>query len=204
MPGLLETGRLKALSQELRPGSGPCPFVIDEEAAELVSLSHFNGGRDVAYVVVARQPAYQSESRLAVTIRYAPFIEGTTIIYDATEETMQGKARPFVCKLGELACRVYAVMPVQIEETAIQLDRIGSDQRLRVAFCNACGEVIEGTLPFELQLVDSSGVVRHDQQCATDRRGRYQMASAPGDTEKVIVRSLLTGREATLPLPVGE
>jgi hypothetical protein len=200
---MLETGRFKALSQELRPGRGPCPFVVDDEAAESVSLSHFSGGRDVAYVVVARKAGQARERRLAVTIRYAPFVEGTTIIYDVTDETMQGKARPFVCKLGELACRVYAVMPFQIEETAIQLDRIGPGQRLRVAFFDARCEVMEGALPFELQFVDSSGVIRHGQQCATDRRGRYQMASVPGDAEKAVVRSLLTGREATMPLRAG-
>ena len=203
MNRVLEFGRLKALLNELRPGSGPCPFVVDGEAAEFVFLTHFSGGRDVAYVAVARKLDLEGERGQSMTIRYAPFVEGTTIIYDATEETMQGKARPFVCKLGELACRVYAVMPIQIEETAIQLDRIGSGQRLRVAFCDAGGEVIEGALPFELQYVDSSGVIGNRQQCATDRRGRYQMTPVSGGAEKVIVRSLLTGGVASIPLRAG-
>jgi len=32
--------RLGLLAHELRPATGPCPFVVDQDAARLVALSH--------------------------------------------------------------------------------------------------------------------------------------------------------------------
>src|SRR4051812_3930178 len=109
--------RLKALERELLAEAGRGPFVIDQHAAKWVELRHFWGGRDATYVVVSRKSSefvVPSGSILA-TIQYAMFVEGTTIIYDATDEMLQGKARPFVCDVTRQPARVYALLPMQIE-----------------------------------------------------------------------------------------
>jgi len=90
---------------------------------------------------------------LRVTIGYAPFVEGTAIIYDLTDETMQGKARPFVCNLRQQLVRLYAVMPFQIEETALSIEGVGNNRHLHVAFLDARREAIQAALPFELRLI---------------------------------------------------
>src|SRR5436190_7217627 len=146
--------RLKSLAHELRAATGPCPFVVDQEAARLIALSHYSGGRNATYVLVSRKLVGNPPlPDVAVTIGYAPFVEGTAIIYDLTDETMQGKARPFVCNLGGQLVRVYALMPFQIEETALSIERVGNNQHLHVAFLDARREAIQAALPFEMRLL---------------------------------------------------
>jgi hypothetical protein len=203
MPGILETGRLKALSQELQPGSGPCPFVVGDDAADLVELSHFSGGRDATYVVVfGKQPHKAGPDCFPVTIRYASTVESTAIIYDAINASMQGKARPFVCHVATQLPRVFAVMPYQIEEIAFNDQPVRSDENVHVSFLDARRQVIQAALPLELRSLDGEGNVLLIRHSTTNRRGRCQLppVSNSASVQKIAVRSLLTGQEASIAL----
>jgi hypothetical protein len=196
--------RWKALLPELRANRGSCPFVVDAQAAKHVALSHLSGGRDAMYVVVARKPNGQSPlPALAVMIGYAPFVEGTTIIYDVTDETMQGKARPFVCDLGRRMERMYAVLPFQVEETSIRCQGTSEDRRLEVAFLDGRRQRIQAALPFELRLLNPDGATLMAEYVATDRHGRFSRpmpSRSIATATTATVRSLLTGRERSITL----
>jgi hypothetical protein len=197
----LHDPRLAPLANELHVAVGQCPFVIDGSAAQQIQLAHYSGGRDATYVCVSRESAAREaqEAPISVEIRYATFIEGTTLIYDATAETLQGKARPFVCHLGQETVRVYAVMPFQIEAIDVRLETSGAGPALRVAFRDARGQIIQAALPFELQTVDSAGSVAK-QYASTDRLGRFTCSLPSANIAKVVVRSLLTGIDESLVL----
>jgi hypothetical protein len=188
--------QFRALASELRLGTGDCPFVVDSAAEKHISLMHFSGGRDASYVAVSRELGGPgSDDPLSVNIGYRPFVEGTTIIYDATAETMQGKARPFLCRLpGSQRQRVYAVMPFQIEGI---LMRAGNG-RWSVGFVDARGELVEAALPFELRLVNEAGERLSAEYHCTDRGGRFSCDVARAS--RLIARSLLTGCEQSLTL----
>jgi len=196
IPDLSDNKSLVALSKELRPADDECPFVVDAAAALHVSLLHFSAGRDATYVVVSRNVGGKdSPENLAVNIGYRPFVEGTTIIYDATAETMQGKARPFVCNLhSSPRIRVYAVMPFQIEGTSLRSE----GGRLSVELLDARGERVAAALPFELRLVNASGEVLSAEYHSTDRAGHFSCEAVRAG--RAVVRSLLTGREESLTL----
>jgi hypothetical protein len=200
-PDLVELNtRLKPLAHQLRPDRGPCPFVVDQEYARRVALPHYSGGRDATYVLVSRKlDGKLPLADLAVTIRYAPFVEGTTIIYDLVDEMLQGKARPFVCDLGQRTMRVYAVMPYQIEAIQLRVEGSGLERSLHIAFLDARGETIQAALPFELQFHDSAGDDVGKQFCATDRHGQFARHMPTADIAKCAVHSLLTGREEAFP-----
>jgi hypothetical protein len=187
MDPLLRDERLATLSRELRAGEGECPFVVRPPHDATVKLAHFSAGRDAAYVVV------EADKLAKVTIGYRSFVEGTTLIYDVTDETLQGKARPFECKLDSKHPRVYALLPVQIEVTQVVL----RGRRLHVEFQDARGERIEAALPFQLTHNSANG-----KDCAyyfsTDRDGRFVREISDADRDELLsvrVRSLLTGRE---------
>jgi hypothetical protein len=195
--------RLAGLERELLADPGSSPFVIDEKAARWIELRHYRGGRDATYVAVMRRsPQFVvPSSPVVATIGYARFVEGTTIIYDATDESLQGKARPFVCDLTHTPIRFYALLPVQIEEIVVLQKGMGDAAQIHVAFLDARGEPLEAALPFELQMCDSRGISFQSEYCATDRQGRFSRSlqrSFPPAT--VRVRSLLTGRDASLSL----
>jgi hypothetical protein len=181
--------RLAALARELRPGEGPCPFVVLEPPHFKVRLTHFSAGRDATYVVLDRAPIAARPA--AVTIGYAPFVEGTSLIYDLTNETLQGKARPFTCDLTRSEQLVYAVLPVQIETIDIRL----RGQQIEVEFHDARDERIEAALPFQLTATGAS-LERFESYACTDAGGRYSRAlpaSVGASPWTVTVRSLLTG-----------
>jgi hypothetical protein len=202
MPEIPEVARLKMLAHELRSDDSPCPFVVDEDAAHRVTLPHYSGGRDATYVFVARKwNGRLPLPDVSVTIRYSPLVEGTTIIYDVTDEQLQGKARPFVCSLGRKMIRVYAVMPFQVEDISLHSTGDSSHREIQVAFLDARQQTIQAALPFELRLVAASGKTLLTEYRATERSGRFSYSpEADIVASKVIVRSLLTGRDASLTL----
>jgi hypothetical protein len=203
-PELIEiTKRLKPLANELRASRGPCPFVVDKQALKRVSLPHYSAGRDATYIHVSRKwNGKLPLTDLSVTIGYAPFVEGTTIIYDLIDEMMQGKARPFLCNLGQQFVRVYMMLPFQIEATDLRIEDPSGGRRLNVAFADARGEKIQAALPFELQIAEADGNPFLTEFCATDREGQFSrnLPSSACCGERVIVRSLLTGRKESLRL----
>jgi len=192
--------RLAELERELRPDDSPCPLVVLEPSAAAIRLTHFSAGRDATYVVI--DDARYSSANIttaSVTIGYAPFIEGTTLIYDLTDETLQGKARPFTCELGRSGRRVYAVLPVQIETIRIRLHR----QQIEVEFHDALDERIEAALPFQLTANGGNTKRFGTYVCTAARDGRFTQAvpAAFGDAPwEIAVRSLLTGREERIKL----
>jgi hypothetical protein len=201
---MLENAKLKLLLRELLPDDGLCPFSVDDEAARIVSLSHYRGGRDATYVFVSPK----SNGKLlrgdrAVTIRYSPFVAGTTIIYDLNDEMLQGKARPFVCNLDQQVARVYAVLPFQIEVIDLKIAKSADGPCLRVAFLDARGETVRATLPFELRLVSSNAEQLGTKYLATDRQGGCCEALGQSKSNfpaKIVVRSLATGHEQSTDL----
>jgi hypothetical protein len=189
----LHDDRLAALSRHLRRREGACPFVVRELRDAIVKLAHFSAGRDATYVVIS-----SSSNAANVTIGYAPFVEGTTLIYDVTDEMLQGKARPFACSLPRGRHRVYALLPVQLETIHVAL----RERRLEVEFRDARGERIEAALPLQLTLTSASGKHRASY-CCTARDGRFvrELDGFDGDERSSIaVRSLLTGRSESATL----
>ena len=186
MHTVLHDERLAALSLHLRSGDGDCPFVVRDPPGADVRLTHFSAGRDATYVVI------QSSKLENVTIGYAPLVEGTTLIYDVTDQTLQGKARPFDCNLHPSGQRVYALVPVQIESIHVAL----RGWRLNVEFHDARGERIEAALPFHWTL-SGANQQRRASYSSTNRDGQFVRGLQPGGEEisSIAVRSLLTGRE---------
>jgi len=183
----LHDERLAALARELRAGEGDCPFVVRKPHEATVKLANYSAGRDASYVVL------EADKPATVTIGYAPFVEGTALIYDVTAAAMQGKARPFKSELNSKHPRVYALLPVQIEVTQVVL----RGRRLHVEFQDASGTRIEAALPFQLTLNSAKGKDRA-YYSSTDRNGRFVRETSDadkGDMLSVSVRSLLTGCE---------
>ena len=174
-----------ALQRELRPGVGECPFVV-RDARHEVELLHYSGGRDAEYIFVSQRRGE------VVTIRYAPHVEGTTLIYDLTAGALQGKARPFACDLRETPLRVFALLPVQIEEIAVAVVQKKAEPAIQVEFRDAQGERLQAALPFCLTVEG-----QQPASYCTDKQGRFSL-SVSAALRRVTVRSQLTGREETL------
>jgi hypothetical protein len=192
--------RFKPLFCYLRPGEGACPFVIDESAAKRVAVSHHSVGRDATLVQIGRKwDGNLPLEDLEVTIRYAPFVEGTAIIYDLLDETMQGKARPFVCDLRHRFARIYMVLPYQVENTSIRLRNEGERRVLHLGFTDGRREIIEAALPLELRVSDATGKLLSATYAATNRLGQFDY-ELPDQGSTVVVRSCLTGQEDTATL----
>jgi hypothetical protein len=185
---LLHDERLEALARELQAGEGACPFVVLDPPESGIRFSHFSAGSDAAYVLVERsRPG-------GIIIGYASFVEGTTLIYDLTDETLQGKARPFACDLRRYERRVYALLPAQIETICLE----PKERQIAVEFHDACSERMEAALPFHV-IATAAGGRRHTTYGSTDRNGRATHAipaSLGAGPWSVQIRSLLTGRTA--------
>src|SRR5262245_13504642 len=192
--------RFKHLFCYLRPGDGACPFVIDAGAAKRVAVSHHSAGRDATLVQIGRKwDGKLPLDELAVTIGYAPFVEGTAIIYDLMDETMQGKARPFVCDLRHRLSRMYMLLRYQIESASIELREDEKRRVLCIGFTDARAEIIEAALPLELRVSDATGKLLSATYAATNRLGQFDY-ELPDQGSSVVVRSCLTGQEETVRL----
>src|SRR5437660_12345905 len=119
MPPFADESRLAALGLELRADEQPCPFIVEPPEELELDVRHYSGGRDATYVVISRRNRNErfGQAGVVANIRYPSFVEGTAIVYDLTAETMQGKARPFLCDLSRHEQRIYALLPLQIEQT---------------------------------------------------------------------------------------
>jgi hypothetical protein len=192
--------RFKPLFRYLRPGEGACPFVIDGSAAKRVAISHHSAGRDATLVQIGRKwDGKLPLNDLAVTIRYASFVEGTAIVYDLMDETMQGKARPFVCDLTHRLSRMYMLLPYQIESASLGLREDDKRRVLRIGFTDARGEIIEAALPLELRVSGATGKLLSATYAATNRLGQFD-CELPDQCRSIVVRSCLTGHEETVRL----
>jgi hypothetical protein len=169
--------------------------VVLDAAGLNVRLEHFAAGVDATYVVVQRAGSAGPLPQAAeITIGYAPFVEGTTLIYDLTAAAMQGKARPFACDLRRDAERVYAVLPVQVEGIRIRAEAAPRRRQLAVEFLDAGGQRIAAALPLRLAITGSFGSPL-DAFLATSRDGRLSVAvpeSCGTAPWTVVVQSLLS------------
>jgi hypothetical protein len=194
---------LEPLWRKLRSSMEDCPFIVQDAGAKNISVEHFDGsGRDVKYVSIHHHPPDDENpaNGAYVKVAYAPFVAGTVIIYDVTESTLQGKARPFYCKVTEKRPRLFAILPYQIESIQLAAAPVMGKVQFEVFFADARGEAIQAVLPFEIRYVDGKGETRLSEIRVTTSEGRhvdsddYRWHKAPGRWT-VIVRSLLTGRE---------
>jgi hypothetical protein len=193
--------RFAELIQRLRARVGRALFVAGGPAADDVVLHEYDGGRDAAYIVVVRRRA---EMAARVTIAFGPDVPGTHLIYNATAGEMQGKARPFDVSLADSQAKVFALVPVQIEAIALAVEPTPDGRVLRVEFHDARGEGLKAAFPFHVKIEAADGKLTEAGYFATDREGRFSshldlLADAPAGC-KIVVRSLLTGREETVVL----
>lgn len=191
--------RLAPLLPFLKTSTGSCPFIASGKDAQHVLLTHYAGGHDATYVIVQRTG---SDARrydaggLSITIGYAAFVEGTTLIYDLVAEQMQGKARPFECDLRGRAYRVYAVLPYQIERTSVIVEQSRPQRSMDIRFVDARDEPLAAALPFQWRLSQGSDLLVGGF-AATSQQGRCRLdlpSNRKGNME-LVVRSLLTGHE---------
>jgi hypothetical protein len=134
-----------------------------------------------------------------VTIGFGPDVPGTHLVYDATAGEMQGKARPFDVYLADTPAKVFALLPVQIEAIALSVKQQSDGRVLSVEFQDARGERLQAALPFRLTISAADAKPTKVGYFATDRDGRFSshpdfLTDAPSG-RKIVVRSLLTGRE---------
>jgi hypothetical protein len=198
MVSFLDDPRLVPLLPLLKPGKGPCPFVASGAGARQALLTHYYGGRDATYVVVQRTSENgikRDAEALSVMIGYAPFVEGTTIIYDLVAEQMQGKARPFECLLSGRTNRIFAVLPYQIERVGITISPSRRPLMAEVRFLDARDEPLQAAFPFQWRLSRQSHRLANGYT-STDEQGRSHLAlPATQGNGELMIRSLLTGAE---------
>jgi hypothetical protein len=177
------------------------PFVVTGPAAKDIDLLHYHGGRDANYVLVNRRNEPNAAGLDFGKVTIDPKnIAGTVIIYDVSAEALQGKARPFACDIRTIPSRVYAILPYQIEEIYLRVEKNDFDDvRIHVAFLDARGERLQAALPFAYWKTNSRGGDSQEAYRTTDREGSFSqwLGWGPGEggtAWTITVRSLLTGR----------
>ena len=213
--------RFGFLAQALRDGSFSRDAAIVPEAGVKSKLTSLEvaGGRDVRYVLVycrglsaSWKPGFQER------LVFGRHVAGTDLIYDLTGEFLQGKARPFVGDFRELPLRVYAVLPFQVEridlaaQQRVAVEDLPEDRtarishEVRIQFQDATGSAIRGRFPIYVALrrpeprwERGSYAVTPAEGTAQPWRHVAQIPSLDGDWS-LIVRSLLTGDELSLPM----
>jgi hypothetical protein len=176
----------------------------------LLACEGFVGGKDVEIVLVRAKRGPDGKP-LAVkeTLTYRKDVAGTDLVYDLTGEFMQGKARPFDCDLREQPARLYALLPFQVENLAIVAARQQQDKiTIEVEFHNALGKRVEGSLPCEVVLQMPDGKAAWERFLATSQAGKLAATAdlppkSPFGKWSLVVRSLLDGKEVTVPIEVG-
>jgi hypothetical protein len=195
--------RLQPLLRELE-ASDAMPFVVREADEFRLELKNYSAGRDASYVFVSLRASERDSNTAVRAVNIDPKnIPGTTIIYDATAETLQGKARPFSCDLSE-GSRVYAILPYQIEAIELRAEQMDSGTvRLRVSFLDASDGRIQAALPFACWWADAAGAKSPVAYGTTDRMGFSSTdlrSRHAGHAWMVTVRSLLTGMTQSIQL----
>lgn len=180
-----------------------------------VLCTSFDGGKDVELVLVrARQDASGKAPAIRETLTYREDVAGTDLVYDLTGEFMQGKARPFICDLGKLPARFYALLPFQIESLSVALlgqegnaAEQGGDVEFTVEFLDGLGRRAAGVLPCHAELRQPNGNAAWQRFLATSPEGILTAeAAVPRNAAagklSLVVRSQLDGKQVTLPVEV--
>ena len=206
--------RLRPLLETVQLAPGQPLFVSRTGPASRMTIDQFDGGRDAQYFLVRQKIAdcgyalrYMTDfSPPRETIGFLPQVPGTDIIYDLTDETLQGKCRPFVCDLTTVRGRVYALLPMQIEAIALTAATTLAGRTAHVEFHDARGQWLQAIFPFHFRIeADGSEIKDKAGYCFTESDGHFDfppelLADLPPDS-KLIVRSLLTGREQECTVP---
>lgn len=197
--------RFGYISFEAKRIAGPPLLVSRTGAGSVLRIDQHDGGRDAQYFFISRKDQKTPFARrlpvfppLRETIGFLPQVAGTDIIYDLTDETLQGKCRPFVCDLTKVRSRVYAVLPVQIEAIALTVATSPAGVTARVEFHDARGERLQALLPFHFR-IEADGKEIKAGYYVTGSDGRFGfparlLADLPAGSQ-LTVRSQLTGRE---------
>jgi hypothetical protein len=169
----------------------------------------FAGGKDVEIVLVrAKRDASGKPLAVKETLTYRKDVAGTDLVYDLTGEFMQGKARPFDCDLRNKPARLYALLPFQVESLAVEAKQQQDEIAIEVEFQNALGKLVEGCLPCHAELRTPDGKPAWQRYLAASQDGTLTATAAlppksPLGKCSLVVRSLLDGKEVTLPVDVG-
>jgi hypothetical protein len=203
--------RFGILWHSAKPVPGPALFVSCSGTASRVNIKQLDGGRDAQYLAVSRKEEKRVFDHLELadvvppreTIGFLPQVAGTAIIYDLTDETLQGKCRPFVCDLAAVVARVYALVPVQIEAIALAVSGTKADRKVSVEFHDARGERLQALLPFHFR-IEADGKEIKSGYYVTESDGCFGfppklLADLPSKC-RLTVRSQLTGRETMIDL----
>jgi hypothetical protein len=189
---------------------GPALFVSQAGAASRLRLDQYDGGRDAKYIVVSQRRAAKETFYPDIwsvvppreTLGYHPQVAGTDLIYDLTAEAMQGKARPFECDLAGVRAKVYALLPVQIEAIAAQIETTPQGKILQVEFHDATGDRLEAILLFHFAIHLPNGQIHNQGHYATETTGRFashpKLLDGVPAGSRVIIRSQLTGQAVTV------
>jgi hypothetical protein len=203
--------RLLPLLETVKLAHGPPLFVSRTGPASRMTIDQFDGGRDAQYFLVRQKIAdcgnalrYMTDfSPPRETISFLPQVAGTAIIYDLTDETLQGKARPFVCDLTSVRGRVYALLPMQIEAIALTAATTLAERTAHIEFHDACGERLQALLPFHFR-IEADGKEIKAGYYVTESDGQFEfppmvLADLPAKC-RLTVRSQLTGRAQSIDL----
>ena len=204
--------RFVGLVGNVRFTAEPALFVSKAGAASQLIIEQFDGGRDAQYFVVSRKlnkrpgegPIRAGSVPPREMIGFLPQVAGTDIIYDLTDETLQGKCRPFVCDLTSVWSRVYALLPVQIDSIELASSTTPDGRTAYVEFHDARGEKLQAVLPFRFRIEADDKEIKAGN-FVTKSDGRFdfrpQLLTDLPPGSKLIVRSRLTGREQECMLP---
>jgi hypothetical protein len=194
----------------LADGQPKEPALVPEAGARsLLRCLSFVAGKDVEIVLVrAKQDADGKPLKVKETLTYRQDVAGSDLVYDLTNEFMQGKARPFDCDLQKQPARLYALLPFQVESLSVEVASKSGKVVLKVEFRNGLDKRIQGALPCHAELRLPDGKVAWNEYLSTSTDGMLTAtADMPPETPagkwSVVVRSLLDGKLVTLPFEVN-
>ena len=192
--------------------AGPPLLVARAGAGSVLRIDQYDGGRDAQYFFISRKEQEHAFDRAIPvfpppreTIGFLPQVAGTDILYDLTDESLQGKCRPFVCDVTTVRCRVYALLPAQIESIALTADARLAGRAAQVEFHDARGQRLQAIFPFHFRIeADGSEIKDKAGYYYTESHGRFDfppqlLADLPAKC-RLTVRSQLTGRERSIDL----
>jgi hypothetical protein len=197
---------------EAKRVADPPLLVSRAGAGSVLRIDQHDGGKGAQYFFISRKEQKHAffDRPLPVfpppreTIAFLPQVAGTDILYDLTDEMLQGKCRPFVCDVTTVRCRVYALLPVQIEAIALTAGVAPAGSTAQVEFHDARGQRLQAVFPFHFR-IEADGNEIKSGYYVTEVDGRFDFSKTklltdlpPGAT--LTVRSQLTGREKSCSL----
>ena len=205
--GFLVDGLAKSVLTDMQ--RTPAALVPAAGETSRLSCGGYIAGKDVLIVLVrAKRDADGKPLPVKETLTYRKDVAGTDLVYDLTGEFLQGKARPFDCDLRDRPARLYALLPFQVENLAITARQQPGKVTIEVELQNALRKRVEGALPCHAELRMPDGKVGWERFLATSPEGTLTEAAelplrSPHGKWSLIVRSLLDGKEVTVPIEVG-